>query len=78
VALLVLDVIMPRLRGTDAYQRIQRMDASVPVIFCTGYSSETTLVETLSSHHVLHKPYPARELARMVRLLLDRRAAQKK
>jgi len=32
-------------------------------------------VETLSSHHVLHKPYPARELARMIRDLLDSRAA---
>jgi PAS domain S-box-containing protein len=78
VALLVLDIIMPRLRGPEAYKRIQELDATVPVIFCTGYSAETTQVETLSGHHVLHKPYPARELARMVRTLLDRRAAGKK
>jgi two-component system, cell cycle sensor histidine kinase and response regulator CckA len=78
VALLVLDVIMPRLRGPEAYKRIRELDPTVPVLFCTGYSSDTALVETLSSHHVLHKPYPARDLARMVRSLLDLRAAEKK
>ena len=76
VNLLVLDVVMPRLRGPDAYLRIQELGGSVPVIFCTGYSAETVLVETLSGHRVLHKPYPARELARLIRVLLDERAAE--
>ena len=77
VALLVLDVVMPRLRGPEAYKRIQNLGASLPVIFCSGYSSDATVVEDLSNHPVLQKPYPARELAQAVRLLLDRRAAEK-
>jgi len=71
VDLLILDVIMPRMRGPDAYKRIRELNGAVPVLFCTGYSSESTQVETLSGHPVLQKPYQTRELARTVRHLLD-------
>ena len=73
VDLLVLDVVMPRLRGPDAYQRIHGLDPAIPVLFCTGYNPDSAQVETLSGHPLLQKPYPARELARIVRRLLDQR-----
>ncbi len=73
VDLLVLDVVMPRLRGPDAYKRIRALDSCVPVLFCTGYNPDSAQVETLAGHPVLQKPYPARELARTVRELLDQR-----
>ena len=78
VDLLVLDVVMPRLRGPDAYQRIRALDSSIPVLFCTGYNPDSAQVETLSGHPVLQKPYPARELARTVRKLLDQRPQREK
>ena len=71
VDLLVLDVVMPRMRGPETYQRIRALHAEIPVLFCTGYNPDSTQVETLSGHPVLQKPYPARELARSVRRLLD-------
>jgi CheY-like chemotaxis protein len=71
VDLLVLDVVMPRLRGPDAYKRIRDLHPGIPVLFCTGYNPDSAQVETISGHPVLQKPYPARELARTVRLLLD-------
>ena len=71
VDLLVLDVVMPRLRGPDAYRRIRESNGAIPVLFCTGYNPDSTQVESLSGHPVLQKPYQARELARRVRLLLD-------
>jgi CheY-like chemotaxis protein len=73
VDLLILDVIMPRLRGPDAYRRIRELNGVVPVLFCTGYNPDSAQVETLSGHPVLQKPYQTRELARTVRLLLDQR-----
>ena len=76
VDLLVLDVVMPRLRGPDAYQRIRAINSSIPVLFCTGYNPDSAQVETLSGHPVLQKPYPARELARTVRKLLDQRPSR--
>jgi len=77
VDLLVLDVVMPRLRGPDAYKRIRALDAGVPVLFCTGYNPDSAQLETLTGHPVLQKPYPARELARIVRQLLDHRPCRK-
>ncbi len=74
VDLLILDVIMPRLRGPEAYKRIRELNGDVPVLFCTGYNSDSTQVEITSGHPVLQKPYQARELARTVRLLLDQRS----
>ena len=74
VDLLILDVIMPRLRGPDAYKRIHDLNGSIPVLFCTGYSSDSAQVEIISGHAVLQKPYQTRELARTVRSLLDHRS----
>ncbi len=73
VDLLILDVIMPRLRGPEAYKRICELNGDVPVLFCTGYNSDSAQVEITSGHPVLQKPYQTRELARTVRLLLDQR-----
>ncbi|HUJ41833.1 MAG TPA: PAS domain S-box protein [Candidatus Acidoferrales bacterium] len=73
VDLLVLDVVMPRLRGPDVYQRIRELNPLIPVLFCTGYNPDSAQGEALSSHPVLQKPYPALELARAVRQLLDQR-----
>ena len=75
IDLLVLDVVMPRLRGPDLYQRIRELNPLIPVLFCTGYNPDSAQVEALSSHLVLQKPYPALELARTVRRLLDRRTS---
>jgi signal transduction histidine kinase len=74
VDLLILDVVMPRLRGPDAYKRIRDLNGAIPVLFCTGYNSDSAQVEILSGHPVLQKPYRTRELARTVRLLLDQRS----
>jgi len=73
IDVLVLDVVMPRLRGPDVYQQIRELNPLIPVLFCTGYNPDSAQVETLSSHPVLQKPYPAVELARAIRRLLDRR-----
>ena len=73
VDLLILDVIMPRMRGPDAYKRIRELRGFIPVLFCTGYNSDSAQVEIISGHPVLQKPYQTRELARTVRLLLDQR-----
>ena len=73
IDLLVLDVVMPRLRGPDVYQQIRELNPLIPVLFCTGYNPDSAPVEVLASHPVLQKPYPALELARAVRQLLDQR-----
>jgi len=72
VSLLLLDVVMPRMSGPEAYQRISEM-RQVPVIFATGYSSESSQLTAAAANGamILQKPYTPSLLARRVREALD-------
>jgi len=79
IDLLLLDVMMPRMGGTEAYQRIRQLDGDVPSIFMTGYSSEMVrsrfvdqkmLLEDLEAI-VIQKPYSGEALGRKIREVLD-------
>jgi len=73
ISLVLLDVIMPKLDGTDAYEQINKAKPGVPVIFTSGYSDHGTLLASLSQKGVtiMQKPYGSKVLARRVRELLD-------
>lgn len=75
VALVLLDVVMPKLNGPEAYARMCAARPTLPVIFATGYSAESApLLSALAEKGVpiLQKPYSPRILARKIRELLDR------
>jgi PAS domain S-box-containing protein len=80
IDLLLLDVVMPRMGGWEAYERIRELDPDVPLILMTGYSAETVqnrfvkqieLMERLGAT-VLQKPYNVEGLGRKVREVLDK------
>jgi two-component system cell cycle sensor histidine kinase/response regulator CckA len=75
IRLVVLDVAMPLLTGPEAYVQIRALKPGFPVMFTTGYTSESA---SLKSHLetgaiFLQKPYSPQELGRMVRGTLDRK-----
>jgi CheY-like chemotaxis protein len=73
-ALLVLDVVMPRLGGPDALAQIRGINPSIPVIFTSGYSEESQTLTSLVSRgaaQLLQKPFPPKDLARKIREILD-------
>jgi two-component system, cell cycle sensor histidine kinase and response regulator CckA len=74
VDLLLLDVVMPKVNGPDAYARISAEKVGVAVIFATGYSPEMALLQNAQERGltILQKPYVPRDLARRVRETLDR------
>jgi signal transduction histidine kinase len=77
ISLVVLDVVMPRLGGPGALERIRGINPSIPVIFTSGYSEESEMLGTLVSHGrtlLLQKPYPPKDLARKIRDILDKTA----
>jgi len=76
VDLLILDVIMPRLGGPDAYEQIRRMNVECPAIFMTGYGSERarSMNEKLADAVILEKPYLIDTIGRRVREVLDQEA----
>jgi two-component system response regulator YesN len=47
IDLVILDVMMPGLRGTEVLRRIKSLDATMPVIMLTAYSSKDIAVEAL-------------------------------
>jgi PAS domain S-box-containing protein len=73
VALVLLDVVMPRLSGVDAARRIRAMNADVPLILATGYEKQQVLAEakTWARTLVLAKPLPVAALSRRIRELLE-------
>lgn len=73
ISLLLLDVIMPKLSGTDAYEQISRVRPDVPVIFTSGYSDHGPQLESLAEKgaSILQKPYSSKVLSRKVREILD-------
>ncbi|MGE0406076.1 MAG: response regulator [Candidatus Korobacteraceae bacterium] len=75
IALLVLDVTMPKLTGPEVYKRVSSSYPGVPVLFLTGYSREMTLLRSFvdEGHPMLQKPFSQQDLGRQLRLLLDSR-----
>jgi two-component system cell cycle sensor histidine kinase/response regulator CckA len=73
ISLLLLDVIMPKLNGIDAYEQISKLQPGVPVIFTSGYSDHGPVLTSLTTKGatLLQKPYGSKVLARRVRGLLD-------
>jgi signal transduction histidine kinase len=73
IDLVFMDVVMPKMNGPDAYLRMASVKPGVPVIFTTGYATETNLIpiRTREKATVLQKPYGSHYLAQRLREKLD-------
>ena len=80
IALVLLDVIMPRRSGPETYAAITALKPGVSVIFATGYSNETAALAEIVERGVagLRNPYSGGALCRRVREVLARAAATTK
>jgi PAS domain S-box-containing protein len=73
IDLVILDVVMPRMSGRDAYERIRALSPTVTIMFTTGYSAEmahTRFIEDTGSA-LMQKPYSVDSFARKVRDVLE-------
>jgi two-component system, cell cycle sensor histidine kinase and response regulator CckA len=73
ISLVVLDVIMPRCSGPQAFEAIRTIRQDVSFLFATGYSNETASIAEIAEAGVtiLRKPYSPALLCRKVREALD-------
>jgi two-component system, cell cycle sensor histidine kinase and response regulator CckA len=74
IALAVLDVVMPRMGGRAAARELKRRKPTVTVLLVTGYDSPEEVgeeLEEMAAYPFLRKPYRIRELAQMVRAVLN-------
>jgi two-component system, cell cycle sensor histidine kinase and response regulator CckA len=75
IDLVFMDVVMPKLNGSDAYLQMISRKPGLPALFTTGYASEMSLVPVASREKVtvLQKPYGSQYLAQKLREKLDKK-----
>jgi DNA-binding response OmpR family regulator len=74
IALVVMDLVIPRMGGYSAISQMRDTRSDLPVIFTTDYSADSSAIAGAQNGRdlILQKPYEACVLLRHVRDLLDR------
>ncbi|MBX7078032.1 MAG: response regulator [Nannocystaceae bacterium] len=71
-ALVVTDVLMPQMSGTELVRRLRERRPQLPVLFMSGHADDTTLQRGLDPNAAfLPKPITPGPLSRKVREILD-------
>jgi PAS domain S-box-containing protein len=73
IDVLVTDVVMPQLRGTELARLVGRVHPGAVVVFMSGYSEEALMENGLlyENASLIQKPFDPRDLAIKIRELLD-------
>ena len=75
--LVITDLDMPKISGIDLAHAFLERRPDIPIILCTGYSDKVNResAQAIGIREFLHKPVNMRELACLVREILDRSPA---
>jgi signal transduction histidine kinase/CheY-like chemotaxis protein len=73
VSLALLDVVMPKMGGREAFQRIKAIKPAMRVVFCSGYDPEMTEVGFVldEQFRLVQKPFDPDSLLATIRETLD-------
>ena len=75
IDLLLSDVIMPEMLGTELVERVHALRPALPVVYMSGYSHEVLAPQALvgdSTSAFIEKPFSSQSLTATIRTLLDR------
>jgi len=74
--LVILDIKLPDISGTEVLRRLRRIDPDVPVLIVTSYGSVETVRASMEfgAFDYLTKPFENREIRRVAREALASRA----
>ncbi|MDY6988131.1 MAG: response regulator [Thermodesulfobacteriota bacterium] len=74
IDLVILDMKMPDMGGSEVYDRIKEMDPGVRVLLASGYSIDSHVRELLGRgcDGFIEKPYSREELTKTIRDILDK------
>tara|TARA_R110002072_G_scaffold1780_10_gene14800 strand:- start:21797 stop:24046 length:2250 start_codon:yes stop_codon:yes gene_type:complete len=70
--LIIMDVLMPGMRGNVAAQKIRAQRPNQSILFITGYAGSKEVVDDLASEVVLPKPFRKSELTEAVQRTINR------
>jgi two-component system, cell cycle sensor histidine kinase and response regulator CckA len=73
ISLIVLDLIMPKMNGKQAFAEIKKIDKDAKILISTGYAVDDKIEGFLNQgcHGFIQKPFSLSEFARAVRKILD-------
>jgi PAS domain S-box-containing protein len=74
ISLVILDVVMPKMNGRQAFESIREMSAAVRVLFMSGYTSEIVCAKGGIGNGMdfMEKPIIPKNFLQKVREILDR------
>jgi two-component system cell cycle sensor histidine kinase/response regulator CckA len=72
IALVILDIVMPRMGGGETYDRLKAIDPSVKVLLCSGYSieGEVSRIMERGADGFIQKPFTLQTLNDKIRTVL--------
>lgn len=73
--MIVLDMIMPGMSGTETFERLRELDPNGKILLCSGYSIEGKAAKLIEKGcgGFIQKPFRMEDLSREVRTILDRK-----
>jgi len=73
IDLVILDVMMPGLKGTQVLKEMKRIDPDLSIVILTGYSSEGVAIEALRGHadDYIQKPLDIGKAKEIIERLLE-------
>jgi DNA-binding NtrC family response regulator len=74
ISLVVLDLVMPKMNGKQAFVEIKNIQESAKILISTGYTIDDKIEGFLNQgcHGFIQKPFSLTEFARIVRKILDK------
>jgi DNA-binding NtrC family response regulator len=75
IDLIILDILMPEMNGTETYKRLKAIDPQVRVIIASGFAIDDTVKNLLDDGAIgfLPKPFTLQELSMKVQKALEHR-----
>lgn len=73
IALVIMDVVMPKKNGREVYEAIRKIRGDVKVLFMSGYNLDMVIDKGIldGRHDYIAKPILPKELLKKVRTMLD-------
>jgi PAS domain S-box-containing protein len=73
IALLLTDIVMPRMSGVDLARWVSELRPGIPIVFMSGYTADFLGRQgaTSGSIHLLQKPFTRARLLTMLRLAIE-------
>jgi two-component system, cell cycle sensor histidine kinase and response regulator CckA len=74
IALVVLDLVMPKMSGKQVFSEIKKIEKDAKVLISTGYTVDDKMEELLNEgcHGFIQKPFSLNEFAVALRKILDK------